>query len=193
MTSSNLWRAVGSMLLVAVLAGCASITGSKTQPISITAVCEAAMIQGATCTATNDKGVTYVQTPGTAMIQKSVADLSVSCTKGSSISQPVIVSSSSNVGVWGNILLGGPIGAAIDAGTGAGFDYPPNINVVFNAPCAELSGTKTSSPLAPVSTIEATSSSQLANKIRELQKLFEEKLINESEYEKMRKSLLDAM
>jgi hypothetical protein len=31
--------------------------------------------------------------------------------------------------------LGGPIGAGVDAMTGAGFDYPPSVNVIFNSPC----------------------------------------------------------
>jgi hypothetical protein len=115
--------------------GCASITGSKTQPISITAVCEAEQVQGASCTITNDKGVAYVFTPGTAMVSKSTADLSVTCTKDKVSSNATIVKSSNNVNIWGNILLGGPIGAAVDAGTGAGFDYPPTVNVAFNAPC----------------------------------------------------------
>ncbi len=117
------------------LSGCASITGSKTQPISVTAICEAEQIQGASCTVTNDKGVSYTSTPGTVMVTKSNADLSVTCTKEKVSSNPAVVKSASNVNIWGNILLGGPIGAAIDAGTGAGFDYPPTVSVVFNSPC----------------------------------------------------------
>ena len=31
--------------------------------------------------------------------------------------------------VWGNVLTGGIIGYAVDAGTGAGFSYPPTLNV----------------------------------------------------------------
>jgi len=123
------------VIVLVALSGCASITGSKTQPISVTAVCEAEQLQGASCTATNDKGVYYVSTPGTVMVSKSSADLSVTCTKDKASSNPAIIKSSSNANIWGNILLGGPIGAAIDAGSGAGFDYPPSVNVVFNSPC----------------------------------------------------------
>ena len=43
--------------------------------------------------------------------------------------------SKSNGGIWGNLLLGGPIGAAIDAGSGAGFDYPASMTVIMNPPC----------------------------------------------------------
>jgi len=121
--------------LALLVTGCASITGSKTQPLSVTAICEGEPIQGASCTATNDKGAFYVSTPGTITINKSAADLSLTCVKSKVSSSPSIVKSSSNVNIWGNILLGGPIGAAVDAGTGAGFDYPPSVNVVFTPPC----------------------------------------------------------
>lgn len=123
------------LIPVALLSGCASITGSKTQPVSITATCDSEQLQGATCTVTNDKGVFYVSTPGTVMVNKSTADLSVVCIKNKVNSTATIVKSTNNANIWGNILLGGPIGAAVDAGTGAGFDYPPSVNVVFNSPC----------------------------------------------------------
>lgn len=87
------------------------------------------------CTVQNDKGVAYLSTPGTAFVTKSLSDLTVNCTKDKMQANPAIVRSSSNANIWGNVLLGGPIGAAIDAGTGAGFDYPPSVNVTFNAPC----------------------------------------------------------
>jgi len=122
-------------VLFLTLTGCASITGSKNQPIAVTAICEAEQVQAANCTVTNDKGVIYVSTPGTAFVNKSTSDLTVSCTKDKVQSNPAIVKSSSNSSIWGNILLGGPIGAAVDAGTGAGFDYPNAVNVTFNSPC----------------------------------------------------------
>ena len=130
---SFLMIAISGFLMV--LTGCASITGSKNQPVSVTAICEAEQVQGASCTVTNDKSVSYVTTPGTAFVQKSMGDLSVTCIKDKLNSTPSIVRSSSNANIWGNILLGGPIGAAIDAGTGAGFDYPTAVNVTFNSPC----------------------------------------------------------
>lgn len=124
-----------SAMLLLTLTGCASITGSKNQPVSVTAICDAEPVQGASCTVRNNKGVSYVSTPGTAFIGKSTEDLTVTCVKDKMQSNPAIVPSSSNTNVWGNILMGGPIGLAIDAGTGAGFDYPNNVNVTFNTPC----------------------------------------------------------
>jgi hypothetical protein len=119
------------LIIVAVfMVGCASITGSKNQPVNVTAVCDGKVVTGATCTLTNDKGMWYVSTPGTAYIQKSTSDMAVTCSKDEAKGTQTFTSSS-NTGVWGNILLGGPIGLAVDAGTGAGFDYPNAFNVVM--------------------------------------------------------------
>jgi hypothetical protein len=170
--------------------GCASITGSKNQPITVTAVCENAMVQGASCTITNEKGVSYTSTPGTVMVQKSTSDMTVSCTKAAATANPVVVKSSSNASIWGNILLGGPIGAAVDAGTGAGFDYPPAVNVIFNPPCDDIS-TK-SVPVKPIPKPSEVSN-QSADRIRELNKLFEEGDISKKEYDAKKKVLLDGL
>ena len=195
-------RAKSSLTLLAVvmlgmISGCASITGSKTQPLSVTAVCEGKMVQSASCTLTNDKGVSYAVTPGSVVVSKSTADISVSCTKGSSTSMPSIVKSSSNASVWGNILMGGPIGAAIDAGTGAGFDYPPTINVMFSPPCDEIVTSTSAANNSPSSNPAAKSENipqgQVADRIRDLNKLFQEGAISKSEFDTKRALLLNAM
>ena len=89
-----------TMLFVVLLTGCASITGSKNQPVSVTAICDAEQVHGASCTITNDKGVSYATTPGTAFVHKSVSDLSVTCIKDKVNSNPVIVKSSNNANIW---------------------------------------------------------------------------------------------
>lgn len=122
------------IVALASTSGCASITGSKNQPVSIAAVCEAEVVHGATCTLANDKGQWFASTPGSVMIQKSGGDLAVNCKKQESVGVGTFVSKS-NGGIWGNLLLGGPIGAAIDAGSGAGFDYPASMTVIMNPPC----------------------------------------------------------
>jgi len=116
------------------MVGCASITGSKNQPISITSVCEGVVVTNATCTLMNDKGTWFLQTPGSVMIQKAYGDLSVTCKKENAVGNGAF-QSKSNGGVWGNILAGGIIGYAVDASSGAGFDYPPTMTVVLSPPC----------------------------------------------------------
>ena len=45
--------------MVSLVTGCASITGSKNQPISVSAVCGGEPVDGANCTLMNDKGTWY--------------------------------------------------------------------------------------------------------------------------------------
>ncbi|HQT25555.1 MAG TPA: hypothetical protein PLK99_03030 [Burkholderiales bacterium] len=122
-----------SFILIALLAvtGCASITESKLQPVSVQTVEGGKEVAGAGCTLTNDVGKWFVTTPGSVTIHKSTDDLSVDCTKQSEKGHEKIVSKA-NGGVWGNILVGGGIGYVVDRNTGAGFDYPTNITVVLH-------------------------------------------------------------
>ncbi len=97
--------------------------------------CGGAAVNDASCTLTNSKGQWFVQTPGSVMIQKSFGDLTVECTKEGLAPAAGAFKSSSNGGVWGNLIAGGLVGYAVDASTGAGFDYPTQLTVVFNPPC----------------------------------------------------------
>lgn len=118
-----------------VTTGCASVTGTSVQPVSVTAICDGAkVVREAVCTLKNDKGQWFVTSPGSTMIQKSYGDLAIDCKKGES-SGVLVVQSSNNTNVWGNVLTGGVIGYAIDASSGAGFNYPNMLVVSMNPPC----------------------------------------------------------
>lgn len=109
--------------------GCASITGSRNQPISVTTTHEGKPIAGAFCTLVNDKGTFYVNTPGTVTVLKAYGDMSATCKKEESHVGVFVFQSANEGAVWGNILAGGLIGYAVDASTGAGFSYPPTLNI----------------------------------------------------------------
>lgn len=131
---TRLFISLVAACLFTLLTGCASITGSKNQPVSVNAVCDGQAVVDASCTLMNDKGSWYVKTPGSVMIQKAYGDLAVDCKKGDSLASAKF-KSSSNGGVWGNILAGGIIGYAVDASSGAGFDYPSTMTVNLPPPC----------------------------------------------------------
>ncbi len=118
------------LALVILLSGCASITGSKMQPISIQTTEGSAIVSGASCVLTNDAGKWFLQTPGSVTVQKSTGDLTVECAR-KEVSGHETVVSKANTNVWGNILIGGVIGYAIDRTSGAGFDYPPSVTVAL--------------------------------------------------------------
>ena len=129
------WLLVVILVVTGALGGCASITNSKNQPISVVAVCDGNAINGASCTLSNDKGAWFTPTPGSLMVQKSSGDMVVSCRKDQATGS-ITFPSRANASVWGNILVGGIIGYAIDAGSGSGFDYPTNVTVFMQGPCS---------------------------------------------------------
>lgn len=101
----------------------------------VTAICDSSkVIKGAFCTLTSDKGQWFIETPGSVLIQKSFGDMLVSCKYGDALGTQTI-SSSTNMNNFGNVLAGGFIGAAVDAGTGSGYNYPPMVTVNMHGNC----------------------------------------------------------
>lgn len=114
-----------------ILSGCASISGSKNQAINLQTTCDGTPIGGATCSLTNDSGVWFTKTPAAIFIRRSGGDLVVVCKKDE-LQAAATFKSSASTGMWGNVLAGGLVGAAVDAGSGAGYDYPNPMNINFN-------------------------------------------------------------
>ena len=123
------------LFFVVVSTGCASITGSKLQPVSVSTTCDLVPVNDASCTLTNDKGSWFVKTPGSVTINKAYGDISVECKKDDMKGSKTFKSSSEGA-VWGNVIAGGGIGYLVDANTGAGFAYPNSmtINLAGNCP-----------------------------------------------------------
>lgn len=117
------------VLIFLTCSGCASITGSKIQPVSVQASHNGQVVDGADCTLVNDKGTWFVKAPGSTVVQKSGQDLVVTCNKKGIPQGVASYASSVNGGVWGNIIFGGLIGYAVDASSGAAFDYPTSMGV----------------------------------------------------------------
>lgn len=123
-------------LVVISLTSCASITGSNTQSITVLAVCGgSAVAKGATCILSNDQGQWFLSTPGAVVVGKSGSDLKIRCEKGGS-SGELTLRSSANSNMVGNVLIGGPIGAVMDASSGSGFDYPKTATVSLYPSCS---------------------------------------------------------
>jgi len=114
-----------AILALLSLSACASITTGKHQSITV----ETTPISGAHCDLSNDKGKwSLASTPGSVTVQRSYGELAVVCRK--ELHNGLHTAKSSTKGMaFGNILVGGIIGGAIDAGTGAAYDYPYKIIV----------------------------------------------------------------
>lgn len=131
------------ILLASITSGCASIVSGTNQPLSVETIsASGGALPGATCKLINNKGTWFVVTPGSVTVNRSGEDLSVTCNKEGH--PPGIASAKSSVKgmAFGNILTGGIIGGAIDAGTGAAFDYPSLIQVLMGqtTTIGEISG-----------------------------------------------------
>lgn len=110
-------------LALAFLSGCASIVSGVNQSITVdTPGCAAA-----SCKLTNDKGEWAVTTPGSVVVHRAYGPLSIVCTKEGFPSATTTANSTTKGMAFGNILFGGVIGAGVDMGTGAAYDYPNSI------------------------------------------------------------------
>ncbi len=119
-----------------VLASCASIFEGSEKKVDI----RTAPASSASCNAKNARESKSLVAPGTISIKGSKSDLEISCvdnTTGATGTKTV----SSDIESWvlGNILIGGPIGLGVDFGiTGAGYDYPDNVEVYMPQPAAQI-------------------------------------------------------
>ncbi|MDB5989877.1 MAG: hypothetical protein JWQ10_1280 [Herbaspirillum sp.] len=126
--------------LAVLLSGCASITGSSTQPISVQTKQGSSNVLGVSCTLTNDAGKWFVKTPGSVTVKKSTGDLTVECANNDASGRDH-VGSTANVNVWGNLLVGGLVGYAVDRYSGAGFDYPKLVTIELDRGTLTSKGT----------------------------------------------------
>lgn len=121
-----------ALLLLLLLQGCASIVSGTTQLVSVdTPGCPAA-----SCELTNEKGRWYVSTtPATTSVSRAYGPLNVVC-KQNEITSNATFQSATKAMAFGNIIFGGVIGAGIDIGSGAAYDYPVSISLPMN--CAPV-------------------------------------------------------
>ncbi len=122
---------VAGALAAVLLTGCASIVNGQQQSVSVTTQGKDAELQGAKCSLSNDKGTWYLTSPGSASVHRSFNELKVSCAMAGQPVGSTAAKSSTTGAVFGNILVGGVIGAGIDVATGAAYSYPNLIPVTM--------------------------------------------------------------
>lgn len=140
------------------LTGCASIVSGVSQPISVETKLDGEAVAGAACKLSSNKGTWFVTTPGSLTVHRGFQDMVVECSK------PGVATSSSNVAsnvralYFGNILFGGIIGLAVDAGDGAGFDYPDLISIDMGRSAGQTVPVVPVAPPTPAAAAPAASS-----------------------------------
>lgn len=108
-----------------VNSSCATISDGKYQDVTITTGEET----GAICRLQNSKGDWIVSsTPDVITIHRDFSELTILCKKGAKIGVASVESRTKGL-AYGNALIGGLVGAAVDVSSGAAYDYPTAVNI----------------------------------------------------------------
>jgi hypothetical protein len=116
------------------LTSCATIFSSSRQTISVQTIAKGKPVSGAQCTLTNPKGTYFLTSPGTVQVGKAYDPLVIKCEKDGYEPGFVTAASSTGAAAVANILflgLGTLIGGAIDAGSGAAYNYADLVTVAL--------------------------------------------------------------
>ncbi|PLC04567.1 hypothetical protein CY658_12045 [Variovorax sp. RO1] len=114
------------------MTGCASVTHGTTQNVKFETLSpEGKVVDGARCRVSNDRNDAVVRSGQTLPVRRSGENLSIECTQAGLPPARGQAISRVNVGLVGNVMIGGLVGVAIDTGTGAGFNYPSWIRLIF--------------------------------------------------------------
>lgn len=121
------------LLSAFAIVGCATVTGGgNSQAVSVSTVDEYGKdVSGAACNVNNEKGNWKLTSPGQVTITKSDKAIIVRCEKAPWAPGTATVESSARGALFGNIIAGGLIGAAIDHSSGAGYEYPESVKVIL--------------------------------------------------------------
>lgn len=111
-----------------LLTSCASITEGRTQNLTVETTPD-----GAHCDLFRDSEKPGVinPTPGTLLINKSKHDIELLCQKEGYLDEKLTIVSETEGMTFGNALLGGVIGIAIDSSTGAANQYAGMVELDF--------------------------------------------------------------
>ena len=173
MNKCFLVRTAAAVAIIAssLLSGCASIVSGTTQLVTVEARNQGQLVTGATCKLQNAKGVFYVTSPGTVSVHKSRDDLIVQCDKENIKPGLVSIKSSVKGMTFGNILVGGLIGVAVDQSSGAAFDYPAAIMVLMGenntnrTPATAHTNSPVNPTAPPATNIQATPGSYVERQL----------------------------
>lgn len=123
---------IGAIGMLALMAGCATISESNRQVLIVHTIEDNREIVGAGCVLTNDAGRWFVTSPGRVTVQKSAGNLWIDCRKGNvSAGQDMVASRANGSATIGNAVLTAGLGYLMDKRTGAGFDYPDTLTVLM--------------------------------------------------------------
>jgi len=121
------------LVVLAALSGCASVMNDTTQGMKLeTKTEDGRLVFGADCKLTNDRGTITVKSGDTAAVRRSYSDLEIVCINPRNSDEAVARAVSRvNGAMFGNLILGGAIGAVVDHNRGTAYTYPTWVQLVF--------------------------------------------------------------
>ena len=113
------------------LSGCASVLmpSNEYSRVVVTASCGGVANVGARCTMVGGGNSTSFDTPAEIRVPNSLSLLSVECRGDLIGSMSTVMMPKPNLGLVGNLLVGGAPGAVVDTATGRGFNYDRYVNL----------------------------------------------------------------
>lgn len=120
------------------LAGCATMVSGSSEDIAVLTP-----PVSATCVLSNPQGSWTVVTPTVAHVARSMDDMRIRCSKTGYREATATIPAGIAGWTMGDVIAGGPIGAAVDASTGAINQYPHS----FEVPMQPLSVAGQAQPL----------------------------------------------
>lgn len=150
---------------VLLISGCASVVTDKTQPVKVETLDQAGnAIVGTKCELQNDRGAFNVETPNTVFVRKSSGDLVITCKAPDQPQADAKLISRTGAAVFGNIILGGVIGAVVDTASGVAYNYPEWVQLVFGRTLTfDRNDHKDAQPTVALSDSEAAANSVAQN------------------------------
>ena len=126
-----------SLSLLAVLGGCATISDTNQQLLTVHVISDNREIGGVGCVLSNDSGRWFTTAPGRVMVTTSKAPLAVHCSKpGEGAAREQFTSRYAAMDMVGNVVTTAGVGYLVDRYSGAGFAYPENVTVLMYKPQA---------------------------------------------------------
>ncbi len=199
----GLIKLIVATLAVVFFSGCASITGTTGQSVSVDTRLKDKQVAGASCELTNSRGKWFVTTPGSVQIRRSNEDLIVQCTKESMESGRASVVSDTKGSMFGNIIIGGGIGAIVDHSNGSAYEYPTLIQIMMGETVTvrttpETAASQNPQSIPPASsdqqpTLQQASNNLLPNptsRLEQLDSLRQKGLISQVDYDAKKSEIL---
>lgn len=216
-----MYRLVFLITIFSFLSGCASVTGTPNQSVSVQARgSNGKEVKEAACDLINKRGTWFITTPGTVQIHRSNDDLQITCRKEGFDNGRASVVSDTKGSMFGNILLGGGIGAVVDHNNGSAYEYPSFIQVIMGIDsvigtprdnAVESKNTIGSGPISStpnkkegmkpevqgqnydsMDTKQSTKKQSQHEKLKQLKDLYEQNLISKEIYIERQRIILEA-